>query len=161
MHGQVFWVAVNFSFTLVFFYFILFIEVLMKELAGIMIHLCDIFNCRVSFKILLPICLLRRYADMLGENFEHSSNQANFRMKLSKKLTEHSRMSFSSRWPSLSIILNKINKIKKLNKGNTMTSSYRPKFRPTQSTGVLFFSFLFFLVWGKIKFFLIILSWQT
>ena len=126
-----------------------------------MIHVFDIFNCRVSFKILLPICLLRRYGDMLGENFEHSSNQANFRMKLSKKLTEHSRMSFSSRWPSLSIILNKINKIKKLNKRNTMISSYHTKFRSTQNTGVSFFSFLFFLVWGKIKFFLIILSWET
>ena len=43
--------------TFVDFRFMLFTKVLMKELARILIHVYKIFNRRVSFKILLLMCL--------------------------------------------------------------------------------------------------------
>ena len=43
--------------TFVDFRFMLFTKVLMKELARILIHVHKIFNRRVSFKILLLMCL--------------------------------------------------------------------------------------------------------
>ena len=42
--------------TFVDFRFMLFTKVLVKELARILIHVHKIFNCKVSFKILLLMC---------------------------------------------------------------------------------------------------------
>ena len=57
-------------------------EVLMKDLARMLIYVCKKKNCRVSFKMLLSMCLvlLRRY-------FEHSCDHVTFRMPFSKKTT--------------------------------------------------------------------------
>ena len=43
---------------LVDFRFMMFSKVLMKDLARILIHVHKIFNCRVSFKMLLSVCLV-------------------------------------------------------------------------------------------------------
>ena len=53
----VFFVSDNVQGTFVGFRFMLFTKVLMKELARILIHVHKIFNRRVSFKILLLMCL--------------------------------------------------------------------------------------------------------
>ena len=52
-----FFVSDNVQGTFVGFCFMLFAKVLMKELARILIHVHKIFSRRVSFKILLLMCL--------------------------------------------------------------------------------------------------------
>ena len=43
--------------TFVSFFFMMFAQVLMKELARILIHVRKIFDCRMSSKILFSMCL--------------------------------------------------------------------------------------------------------
>ena len=69
-----FFAADLFPGTCIDFDFMIFTEVLMKDLARMLIHVRKIFSCRVSFK-------------MLGRNSEHSCDQVSFRMLLSKKST--------------------------------------------------------------------------
>ena len=57
VRGGIFFVSYNVQGTFVGFRFMLFTKVLMKELARILIHVHKIFNRRVSFKILLLMCL--------------------------------------------------------------------------------------------------------
>ena len=57
VRGRIFFVSDNVQGTFVGFRFMLFTKVLMKELARILIHVHKIFNRRVSFKILLLMCL--------------------------------------------------------------------------------------------------------
>ena len=54
---RIFFVSDNVQGTFVAFRIMLFTTVLMKELARILIHVRKIFNRRVSFKILLLMCL--------------------------------------------------------------------------------------------------------
>ena len=58
LRGHIFFVSDNVQGTFVGFCFMLFTKVLMKELARILIHVHKIFNRRVSFKILLLMCLV-------------------------------------------------------------------------------------------------------
>ena len=60
VRGRIFFVSDNVQGTFVGFRFMLFTKVLMKELARILIHAHKIFNRRVSFKILLVMCLAVR-----------------------------------------------------------------------------------------------------
>ena len=60
MWGRVFFASDNVQGTFVDFRFMMFTKVLMKELAHILIHVHKIFNRRVSFKILLLMCLAVR-----------------------------------------------------------------------------------------------------
>ena len=55
--GRIFFVSDNVQGNFVGFRFMLFTKVLMKQLARILIHVHKIFNRRVSFKILLLMCL--------------------------------------------------------------------------------------------------------
>ena len=57
VRGRIFLASDNVQGTFVGFRFMLFTKVLMKELARILIRVHKIFNCRVSFKILLLMCL--------------------------------------------------------------------------------------------------------
>ena len=58
VRGRIFFVSDNVQGTFVDFRFMLFTKVLMKELARILIHVHKIFSRRVSFKILLLMCLV-------------------------------------------------------------------------------------------------------
>ena len=58
VRGRIFFASHNVQGTFVDFRFMLFTKVLMKELARILIHLDKIFNRRVSFNILLLMCLV-------------------------------------------------------------------------------------------------------
>ena len=57
VQGHIFFISDNVQGTFVDFRFILFTKVLMRELVRILIHVYKIFNRRVSFKILLLMCL--------------------------------------------------------------------------------------------------------
>ena len=57
VRGRIFFVSDNVQGTFVGFRFMLFTKVFMKELARILIHVHKIFNRKVSFKILLLMCL--------------------------------------------------------------------------------------------------------
>ena len=57
VRGRIFLASDNVQGTFVGFRFMLFTKVLMKELARILIRVHKICNCRVSFKILLLMCL--------------------------------------------------------------------------------------------------------
>ena len=70
----------NFQGTFFDFRFMMFTKVLMKELARILIHVRKIFNCRVSFKMLLLMYLV-----IVKKRLEFSCD---FGMTLSNKLPE-------------------------------------------------------------------------
>ena len=55
--SRIFFASCNFQDTFVEFCFMMFTQVLMKELARILIHVRKTFNCRASFKILFSMCL--------------------------------------------------------------------------------------------------------
>ena len=57
VRGLIFFASDNVQDTFFDFRFMLFTKVLMKELARILIHVHKIFKRRVSFKILLLMCL--------------------------------------------------------------------------------------------------------
>ena len=57
VQGHIFFISDNVQGTFVGFRFMLFTKVFMKELVRILIHIYEIFNHRVSFKILLLMCL--------------------------------------------------------------------------------------------------------
>ena len=57
VRGRIFLASDNVQDTFVDFRFMMFAKVLMKELARILIHVHKIFKRRVSFKILLVMCL--------------------------------------------------------------------------------------------------------
>ena len=57
MRGCIYFASDNFQDIFVDLYFMMFTKVLMKELARILIHVYNIFNRRVFFKILLSVCL--------------------------------------------------------------------------------------------------------
>ena len=76
-----FFVSDNFEGTFVDFCFMMFTEVLMEELAPILVHVRKIFNCRVSFKMLLSM-----YLSIIEKEPSISCDQLTFRMILSKKL---------------------------------------------------------------------------
>ena len=79
---RIFFVSDNVQGTFVGFCFMLFTKVLMKELARILIHVRKIFNRRVSFKILLFMCLAN-----LEKKLYHSCDIVTFGVGLSKKLS--------------------------------------------------------------------------
>ena len=57
VRGHIIFVSDNVQGTFADFRFMMFTKALMKELACILIHVHKIFKCRVSFKILLLMCL--------------------------------------------------------------------------------------------------------
>ena len=57
VRGRIFLASDNVQGTLVDFRFMMFTKVLMKELARILIHVHKIINRRVSFNMLLLMCL--------------------------------------------------------------------------------------------------------
>ena len=58
VRGRIFFASDNVQGNFVDFRFMMFTKVLMKELARILIHVHQIFNRKVSFKILLLMCLV-------------------------------------------------------------------------------------------------------
>ena len=48
----------NLEYSFIDFLFITFIQILMKELARILIHVCNTFNTNIYFKAVLPIYLV-------------------------------------------------------------------------------------------------------
>ena len=74
-----FFASDDFQGTFVDFRFMMFTKVLMKELAGILIHFHKIFNWRVSFKMLLSMCLVT-----VEKKPQHSCDQLTFRIALPK-----------------------------------------------------------------------------
>ena len=102
--GSYFFTNDNFPGTFFDFRFMMFTKVLMKELARILIHVRKIFNYKVSFKMLLLMYLV-----MVKKRLEFSCD---FGMALSNKLPEQWRKSLSSKYPFLTLLLNKINKNK-------------------------------------------------
>ena len=58
VRGSIFFPSDNFQGTFVDVRFMMFTEVLMKELARIWIDIHKIFNCRMSSKMQLSICLV-------------------------------------------------------------------------------------------------------
>ena len=67
--------------TFVDFCFMLFTKVLMEELARILIHVHKIFNRRLSFNILLSMCLA-----IVEKKLYHSCDIVTFGVALLKKL---------------------------------------------------------------------------
>ena len=57
--------------------FTIFIQVLMKELVGILVRVCKIFNCRVSIKMMLSMCLViiekELWRWLWSSNFQNST----------------------------------------------------------------------------------------
>ena len=46
--------------TFIDFYFMMFTEILMKDLARMLIHVRKLFNCRISFKKLFSMCIVEK-----------------------------------------------------------------------------------------------------
>ena len=65
------------------FRFMMFTKVLLKNLARMLIYVRKIFNFKVFFKMLLPMCL----SSSLRRNFEHSCDQVIFRVPFWEKIT--------------------------------------------------------------------------
>ena len=82
VRGRIFFASDNFQCIFVDFCFMMFAKVLMKELARILIHVHKMFKRRVSFKILLPMCLV-----IVEKKIQHSCDQATLGIALSKKNT--------------------------------------------------------------------------
>ena len=81
MRGRIFLASDNVQGTFVDFRFMMFTKVLMKELARILIHVHKIFMRRVSFKILVLMCLT-----ILENKLQHSCDIVTSGIDLSKKL---------------------------------------------------------------------------
>ena len=73
VRGRIFLASGNVQGTFVDFRFMMFTKVLMKELARILIHVHKIFKRRVSFKILLLLCLA-----IVENKLEHSCDTVTF-----------------------------------------------------------------------------------
>ena len=69
--------------TFIEFCFMIFTEVLIKDSARMLIHVRESFNCRVSFKMLLPMFLVN-----FEKKFKQSCDQVTFRMLRSNKITK-------------------------------------------------------------------------
>ena len=69
--------------TFIEFCFMIFTKVLIKDSARMLIHVRELFNCRVSFKMLLPMFLVN-----FEKMFEQSCDQVTFRMLRSNKITK-------------------------------------------------------------------------
>ena len=82
VRGRIFFAIDHFRGIFVDFRFMMFAKVLMKELARLLIHVHKIFNRRVSFKILLPMCLV-----IVEKKIQHSCDQVTLGIALSKKIT--------------------------------------------------------------------------
>ena len=80
VRGRIFLASDNVQGTFVDFRFMIFTKVLMKELARILIHVHKIFKRRVSFKILLLLCLA-----IVENKLEHSCDIVTFGKELLKK----------------------------------------------------------------------------
>ena len=99
--GRIFLASDNVQGTFVDFRFMKFTKVLMKELARILIHVHKIFKRRVSFKILLLMCLA-----IVENKLQHSYDIVTSGIELSKN--SHNRGgSRSLRYLALTLLLNK------------------------------------------------------
>ena len=80
VRGRIFLARDNVQGALVDFRFMMFTKVLMKKLARNLIHVHKIFKRRVSFKILLLMCLA-----IVENKLQHSCDIVSSRIELSKK----------------------------------------------------------------------------
>ena len=78
-----------------------FTKVLMKDLARMLIHARKTKNCRVSFKMLLSVCLVFVENELWSCNFQNAT--------FKKKLPQQWRKLFWSKCPFLPLVLNKDN----------------------------------------------------
>ena len=147
-----FFVSSNFQGTFVDFSFTMLTQVLMKELGRILILVREIFNCRVSFKMLLSVYLTiveeRLWIWLWSSNFQNSTFK-----KISITEAEVALIQIT--------IPNTCSKqIIKIYTRNTMGSLYHSKVRSGKhrSTTTLV---LLFRVLVEAKIFLITLTWQT
>ena len=90
--------------TFIVFCLILFTEVLIKDLARMLIHVRKIFNCRVYYKIMLSMCLVIVEKELWTWLWSSTSQNATFEKNYQR------RKSFSSRCLFLSLVLIKTNK---------------------------------------------------
>ena len=97
--GSPFFTSDNFQGIIVDFRFMINTKVLMKELARVLIHVQNILNGRMSFKMLFLMCLLT--AEKKLYNIVTSG------IALSKKLPQQWRKSLSSRYTFLTLLLKK------------------------------------------------------
>ena len=103
--GVVFFASDNFQGIFVDSRFMMFTKVLIKELACILIHVHKIFNYTVFFRVLLLMYLV-----IVEKKLYHSCDQETFGIALSKKLPKLWRKSLPSKYPFLTLLLNKKNK---------------------------------------------------
>ena len=118
--------------------FMMFTKVLIKELACILIHVHKIFNYTVFFRVLLLMYLV-----IVEKKLYHSCDQETFGIALSKKLPKLWRKSLPSKYPFLTLLLNKKTK---MNTQNTMAFPYHSKDRSSQNSP----SFLLFGPWSLV-----------
>ena len=117
-------------------------NLLKKELPPMLIHVCKIFNCKVSFK-----CRCRCASWLLRKNFEHSCDQELSEwQKITITVTEVVFMQL------FSLTIGSKQKIK-MKTRNAMEPSYHSKVRPSQNKAVSFFPCLAHGVYDYISLF--------
>ena len=89
----------------IFIYFMMSSQVLMKQLTCTLIHVRKIFNCRVSFKMLLSMCLMIFEKELRTYHWP-----SNFQNGTFEKLPQEWRTSFSFKRTFLPLVLRKKNK---------------------------------------------------
>ena len=108
-----------------------FTEVLMKDLARMLIQARKIKNYSLSFKMMLSICLVFLekilWTKLWSSNFQNATFEKSYHSS-DGNLSHQSVLSY--RWFQIKIIA--------INTRNTMTSSYHSKVRSTQNKGVKF-----------------------
>ena len=97
-----FFVSDNFQRNFVDFCFLMFAQVLMKVLARILIYVRKFFNCRISIKMLFSMCL-----KILEKELWTNLWSSNFQNGTFEKLPLQSRKTLSSKYPFLTLVLNK------------------------------------------------------
>ena len=135
----------NFCATFAGFCSIMFTQVLMKELERILVR--KTFNCRVSFKILLSMCLI-----IVEKELWTSLWSSNFQNSIFGKTSTTVWKSFLSKCPLFSLVLNKkikINTRNTIQKSRLLQKHCRPIFLSFGSWNLV----LYLRVWVKIKFF--------
>ena len=80
LRGRIFLASDNVQGTFIDFRFVIFTKVLMKELTRILVHVHKFFKLRVSFKILLLMCLA-----VVENKLQHSCDIVTSGIELSKK----------------------------------------------------------------------------
>ena len=104
VRGRIFFANDNFQGTFVVFRLMMFTKILIKESALILIHVRKIFNCRVSFKMLLLM-----YFGIVEKKLQHSCVQETSGLAFPKKIPKQWQKLFSSKYHFLTLLRNKRN----------------------------------------------------